>query len=94
MICGACPTAFSCWSEEDCACRRNGSWLVPGGRESACLQGFARLFACQADGVRDLTLQKRDAPAVFKRLKDEAPVLLVKGAVENEKLVSVDATLP
>jgi len=57
-------------------------------------KGFARLFACQADGVRDLTLQKRDAPAVFKRLKDEVPVLLVQGTVEKEKLVSVDATLP
>jgi len=57
-------------------------------------KGFARLFACQADGVRDLTLQKRDAPAVFKRLKDEVPVLLVKGGVEKEKLVSVGATLP
>ncbi len=57
-------------------------------------KGFARLFSCQADGVRDLTLQKRDAPEVFKRLKDEEPVLLVQGAVAGEKLAAVDAALP
>ena len=32
-------------------------------------KGYARIFACAADGVADLTLQKRDAPAVFKALK-------------------------
>ena len=57
-------------------------------------KGFAKLFSCQADGLRDLTLQKRDAPAVFKRLKDEEPMLLVQGAVAGEKLTTVEATLP
>lgn len=57
-------------------------------------KGFAKLFCCQADGVRDLTLQKRDAPEVFKRLKDEEPVRLVQGGVEKDKLASVEATLP
>ncbi|KAF0180876.1 MAG: ribosomal small subunit Rsm22 [Limisphaerales bacterium] len=57
-------------------------------------KGFARLFSCQADGVRDLTLQKRDAPEVFKRLKDEEPVLLVQGTVNGEKLAAVEAALP
>jgi hypothetical protein len=57
-------------------------------------KGFAKLFCCQADGVRDLTLQKRDAPEVFKRLKDEEPVRLVQGGMEKEKLASVEATLP
>jgi ribosomal protein RSM22 (predicted rRNA methylase) len=33
-------------------------------------KGFAKIFSCQADGVRDLTLQKRDAPELFKALKD------------------------
>jgi len=32
-------------------------------------KGYAKLFACSAEGVRELTLQKRDAPAVFKTLK-------------------------
>jgi len=57
-------------------------------------KGFAKLFSCQADGVRDLTLQKRDAPEVFKRLKDEEPVLLVRCEVAGEKLATVEVTLP
>ncbi|MEN9574947.1 MAG: hypothetical protein RL514_2802 [Verrucomicrobiota bacterium] len=57
-------------------------------------KGFAKLFSCQADGVRDLTLQKRAAPEVFKRLKDEENVLLVKGTVAGERLEAVETTLP
>jgi len=34
-------------------------------------KGFAKIFSCQADAVRDLTLQKRDAPELFKALKDK-----------------------
>jgi hypothetical protein len=44
--------------------------------------------------VRDLTLQKRDAPELFKRLKHEEPVLLVKGDVVGERLEAIEATLP
>ena len=57
-------------------------------------KGFAKLFSCEANGVRDLTLQKRDAPAVFKRLRDEEPVLLVKCAVTSERVEAVEATVP
>ncbi len=57
-------------------------------------KGFAKLFSCQTDSVRDLTLQKRAEPAVFKRLKDEENVLLVKGTVAGEKLTAVETTLP
>jgi hypothetical protein len=32
-------------------------------------KGFARIFNCDATGVAELTLQKRDAPALFKSLK-------------------------
>src|SRR5439155_17757684 len=35
-------------------------------------KGYAKIFSCQADGVRDLTLQKRDAPELFKKLKHKA----------------------
>jgi hypothetical protein len=31
-------------------------------------KGYAKIFSCQSDGVRDLTLQKRDAPELFKAL--------------------------
>jgi SAM-dependent methyltransferase len=57
-------------------------------------KGFAKLFSCQTDGVRDLTLQKRDAPEVFKRLRDEEPVLLGKWAADGERISRVERTLP
>jgi hypothetical protein len=38
-------------------------------------KGYARVFSCQEDGGRELTLRKRDAPGLFKALKEcgEAP---------------------
>ncbi len=57
-------------------------------------KGFAKLFSCGAEGVRDLTLQKRDAPEVFKRLRDEEPVLLAKCGVVGERVETVEGTLP
>jgi hypothetical protein len=32
-------------------------------------KGYVKIFSCQADGVRDLTLQKRDAPELFRALR-------------------------
>ena len=32
-------------------------------------KGYAKVLGCQADGVRELMLQKRDAPELFKALK-------------------------
>lgn len=57
-------------------------------------KGFAKLFSCEASGVRDLTLQKRDAPELFKRLKHEEPVMMMKGDVAGDKLAAVEKTLP
>lgn len=57
-------------------------------------KGFTKILTCQADGVRDLTLQKRAAPAVFKRLRDEEPVFLVKCAVTGERVEALEATVP
>jgi hypothetical protein len=37
--------------------------------EPRIYKGYAKIFSCQSDGVRDVTLQKRDAPELFKRLK-------------------------
>jgi hypothetical protein len=38
-------------------------------------KGFAKVFSCQEEGVRELTVQKRDAPELFKQLAlaGEAP---------------------
>lgn len=57
-------------------------------------KGFAKVFSCQVEGVRDLTLQKRDAPEVFKRLRHEELVMLAKLSVTEERAESVEATLP
>lgn len=57
-------------------------------------KGFAKLFCCQAEGVRDLTLQKRDAPELFKRLRDKGPVLLTKYRIAGERMEAVEGTLP
>jgi hypothetical protein len=37
--------------------------------EPRLYKGYAKIFSCQADGVRDLTLQKRDARAFFAMMK-------------------------
>lgn len=57
-------------------------------------KGFAKVLGCGADGVRELTLQKRDAPEVFKRLRHDEPVLLVKCGVTGDRVDTVEATLP
>lgn len=33
-------------------------------------KGFAKVLACQADGVREVTMQKRDDPELFRALKN------------------------
>lgn len=47
----------------------DGSSRIVG--EPRFYKGYAKIFNCRADGVRDLTLQKRDAPELFKALKDK-----------------------
>src|SRR5260370_37119210 len=34
-------------------------------------KGFAKILSCQADGVHELTLQKRDAPDFLKAMKKD-----------------------
>jgi hypothetical protein len=50
--------------------------LLPGGYsriigEPRFYKGYVKIFSCQADGVRELTMQKRDAPELFKALKNK-----------------------
>jgi hypothetical protein len=40
--------------------------------EPRLYKGYAKVFACDAGGVAELMLQKRDAPALFKQLKHGA----------------------
>ena len=48
-------------------------------------KGFAKVLSCQADGVRELILQKRDAPDLFKAMKKN-PGSLYRWNREGEKI--------
>lgn len=52
-------------------------------------KGFAKLLCCQADGVAERTLQKRDAGPLFKTLKKE-PGSLFRWERDGEKLRGMD----
>jgi hypothetical protein len=49
-------------------------------------KGYAKIFSCQADGVRDLTLQKRDAPGLFKALKGCNETGLYQWEIRNGRI--------
>ena len=49
-------------------------------------KGFAQVLGCDAEGVRELTLQKRDVPEVFKSLKDEAESPLLRLRVQGDRV--------
>lgn len=48
-------------------------------------KGFAKVLSCQADGVKELILQKRDAPELLKAMK-KAPGSLYRWERDGEKI--------
>jgi len=54
--------------------------------EPRLYKGYAKLFSCDASGIRDLTLQRRDAPELFKSLKRGTPAGLVRWAADGGKI--------
>ena len=74
--------------------REPATGLLPAGwsrvlGEPRVYKGFAKVLSCQADGVRELELQKRDAPAVFKAMKSgEAPDFL-RGRNDGKRFNSI-----
>lgn len=48
-------------------------------------KGFAKILSCQSDGVTDLTLQKRDAPELFKELRKD-PGSLYRWEREDDRV--------
>ena len=48
-------------------------------------KGFAKVLSCQADGVSELTLQKRDAPKLLKAMK-KAPGSLYRWTRDGDKI--------
>ncbi|MBI2496406.1 MAG: hypothetical protein HYV75_00195 [Opitutae bacterium] len=53
-------------------------------------KGYAKVYSCDAAGVTDLTLQKRDAPDVFKALKRAAGPMLYRWTHVNGRITGVE----
>ena len=54
-------------------------------------KGYAKLYNCDAGGVSDLMLQKRDAPGLFKALKHAHEPGLQKWSHENGRITRVES---
>jgi hypothetical protein len=52
-------------------------------------KGFAKVLSCQEEGVRELELQKRHAPAVFKAFKDREAEAIYRFRIEGNRVTSV-----
>jgi len=52
-------------------------------------KGFAKVLSCQEAGVRELELQKRDVPAVFKAFKEREAEALYRFEIEVNRVISV-----
>jgi|GEM_PF-77356 len=57
-------------------------------------KGYAKLLSCDAAGVTELTLQKRDDPALFKALKRESGVPIYRWRRENDRIKDAQALYP
>src|SRR6266498_1424826 len=57
-------------------------------------KGYAKIFSCQADGVRELVLQKRDAPPFFKSLNKARRISLFAWELDGSRIRSVKEACP
>jgi len=55
-------------------------------------KGYAKIFNCDAGGVAELMLQKRDAPELFKALKHGPDPSLHRWTHENGRITRIDST--
>jgi hypothetical protein len=68
--------------------------LLPGGwsrvlGEPRVYKGFSKLLTCQADGVRELELQKRVAPEVHRAFKDRRAPSLWQWRQEMRRIIAL-----
>jgi len=54
-------------------------------------KGYAKVFNCDAGGVAELMLQKRDAPELFKALKHGADATLHRWTHENGRITRIES---
>jgi hypothetical protein len=60
--------------------------------EARHYKGYAKIFNCDAAGVSELMLQKRDAPVLFKQLKDGAGPTLHRWTHENGRITGIESS--
>ena len=58
--------------------------------EPRLYKGYAKIFSCDAEGVADLTLQKRDAPEVLKALKRADGPLIYRWSRTGDRVGAVE----
>jgi hypothetical protein len=58
--------------------------------EPRVYKGFSKLLSCQADGVRELELQKRVAPEVHRAFKDGRAPSLWRWKLEGRRIVGLE----
>ena len=61
--------------------------------EPRVYKGFAKVLSCQADGVRELELQKRDAPELFKAMKHGESKKLHRWTTTDGRIQTVEESL-
>jgi len=54
-------------------------------------KGYAKIFNCDAGGVAELMLQKRDAPELFKALKHGSDSALHHWTHENGRITRIES---
>ena len=68
--------------------------LAPGGSRvlgaPRVYKGFAKLLSCQAENVRELELQKRVAPELFKAFKDRTASSLWRWTLQGQRIETVE----
>jgi len=57
-------------------------------------KGYARLLSCDATGVRELMLQKRDDPALFKKLDRDPGLPLYRWERDGDRIIQATPLYP
>ena len=57
-------------------------------------KGFAKLLSCAADGVKDLMLQKRDEPELFKQLKRPSGLPIYRWQCTDDRITRGEQLFP
>ena len=79
--------------------RQSGAGLLPEGFSRIIgaprfYKGYTRIFSCQADGVRDLMLQKRDDPGLFKTLERHRAEPVYRWKLNRDRIQAAEALGP